>query len=143
MGILKRIVNIAISNLVNTRTLKRGSIDEEDCELKKIIEELEEEYQTKWKKKFNNFSDKFNNYNCNENNYKSDAMDSEVLKAFKLLGLDINASEDEIKSTFKRKIKQIHPDAASRNNITANDAKKQTMELLNAYNIIKNYKNIK
>ncbi len=116
--ILKRISKIAKSYLIKDKQ-DEYYYDLEDYELKKIIEELNSKNQYK-----------------NFNRQKTDNTDFD--KACLDLGINKNASIEEIKSAFRKKIKYYHPDTL--NNLTDEERKfrlEKAKEIINAYEFFK------
>lgn len=100
-----------------------------DDDLKRIIDELNHQ-----KPKNNNSS---NNYQS-----KTEPLAPEIEKAFKTLDLPTNATINDIKSSYKKKMMSYHPD---RNHSKSKDTQKsmedKTSEINTAYSILKKLKN--
>ncbi len=130
MGIFQRLENLVKSS-VNFRANKiSNNFDEfnDDDELKRIIEELDSSYKS--------------NFNGAQHKYKTEwKMPVEVQQAFELFEVSESSSVDEIKSRFKSKIKEFHPDMLTEKNENERKiAHQKTSEILKAYNVIKSYK---
>lgn len=131
--ILNRAFKVAKSYLNDEPSTFNYSSLSEDEELKKIIDDLKKD------------KDK-NNQKANQNkneNYNQNAQHSinSVNEAFKILQIHTTASIEEIKSAYKLKIKEYHPDRLE----TFGDelkilAQKKTQEINKAYNLIKEKK---
>ena len=64
-----------------------------------------------------------------------------LVSALNVLGLNDNAGIDEIKSVYKTKLKEYHPDKVASLGIEIRDlAAKKTLEINEAYNYIKKIK---
>ena len=87
--ILNRIIEIAKSNLVYSKIDNNINLDI-DTELNKIIEEL---------------SNSSNDFNISSNNEEFN-----INSAYITLQIDKSASIEEIKTAYKKKIKEYHPD---------------------------------
>ncbi len=143
MGIFKRFLNIVKTNLEDTNYNKKQDIfTEEFPELQKIIDELNSEdfldsdiYKTQ--QDFKEFSN--NSFNLNNINNKSN-IDDDIIKAYNIIGVSLDASVNEIKTMFKQKIKSVHPDNIEQNKLTPEEAKLETISILKAYNKIRLYK---
>lgn len=130
--ILNRILKIAKSYLNTESDLNSANriIGNEDEELKKIIDELNQD-------KHKQSSEKGNQNKSNQ------SYDSEITldKAYLILGLNRNATVEEIKTAYKQKIKDYHPDrVANLGEELRNLAAKKTTEINKAYEIIKKSK---
>ena len=58
------------------------------------------------------------------------------LTHFQVLGVEEGASTDDIKSAFRKKAKELHPDRARDNNISLQDAHKRFVQLRAAYEVL-------
>ncbi len=90
--ILRRISRIAKSYLAEERDLNKRS-DFDDDELKKIIDEL------------NKSKEKNKEQETQESNQKMNKA-----SAYRVIGVNGNANVNEIKSAFRKKMKEYHPD---------------------------------
>lgn len=118
MQILRRISRIAKSYLIKDN-YKDKYFNSDDEELKRIIDELND------KRQYQNFD-------------KQQAKDFDFEKACKVLGVRNDASIDEIKSAFRKKIKQYHPDKI--NHLTEKEkaeSLEKAKEIINAYEFFK------
>jgi DnaJ-domain-containing protein 1 len=64
------------------------------------------------------------------------ARDDELAKYYKLLGVDKDASEKDIKAAFRRMAMQVHPDVSA---LPRQEANRRIKELNEAYDFIKDY----
>lgn len=102
-------------------------LSEED-ELKNIIDNLNN----------NNNQNKHNSNNSYQSNYSS--FDAE--RAYSTLKIDSNSSIDEIKTAYKNRIKEYHPDkTAGLGEEVQKIAQLKTQELNEAYSILKKLRN--
>jgi DnaJ-like protein len=74
--------------------------------------------------------------NGNPNGGQIRARDDELAKYYKLLAVDKDASEDNIKAAFRRMAMQVHPDVSA---LPRSEANRRIKELNQAYDFIKNY----
>ncbi len=101
----------------------------EEAELKRIIDELNE------KKKEDSNKKKQSGTSRNTHNDETMTFD----KAFSVLGLKNNATNDEVKDSYRKKMKEYHPDRVSGLGEELQElAKKKTMEINQAYDFIRN-----
>ena len=73
--------------------------------------------------------------------YKSFQIDAKLEASLKILGCNINSTDEEIKKAYKEKIKYFHPDNYDNNEIVKNIATKKTAQILEAYEYILSKKN--
>lgn len=130
--ILNRIFKIAKSYINSESDLSSANrvIGNEDEELKRIIDELNQDKQK---------------YTSNQKSQSQGKQwkdtDLSIDKAFEVLGLKKDATIDEIKSAYKQKIKDYHPDrVATLGEELRNLAAKKTIEINKAYELIKKHK---
>lgn len=106
----------------------------EEDDLKKIIYELnnqkkESEQNSKYQQRENS---------TEETNFKMD-----LNKACEILEIPINADLETIKNSYRRLVKEYHPDKVSNMGKEIRQlAQKKTIEINQAYEYIKNIKNI-
>ncbi|MCX7736399.1 MAG: DnaJ domain-containing protein [Candidatus Kapabacteria bacterium] len=130
--ILNRIFKIAKSYINSESDLSSANriIGGEDEELKRIIDELNQDKQKQTSDQKSQSQDK----------QWKDA-DLSIDKAYEILGLKKDASIDDIKSAYKQKIKDYHPDrVATLGEELRNLAAKKTIEINKAYELIKKHK---
>mgnify|MGYP000451114769 CR=1 FL=1 len=130
--ILNRIFKIAKSYINTESDLNSATrvIGNEDEELKKIIEELNQEKQQQ-------SSDR------GKQNKSSQSFDSEITldRAYSILGLNRDATVEDIKTAYKQKMKDYHPDRVANLGEEIRDlAAKKTLEINKAYELIKKSK---
>jgi DnaJ like chaperone protein len=130
--ILNRIFKIAKSYINTESDLNSANriIGNEDEELKKIIDELNQE-------KHKQSSDKDNQKKS------SQSFDTEITldMAYRILGLNRDASIEDIKTAYKQKMKDYHPDRVANLGEEIRElAAKKTTEINKAYEIIKKSK---
>lgn len=120
---ISRIFKSNISENFNTKTY----FENEDDELKRIIDELNSGKSEKKSKVEDNA-----NHNSNSSSL------SELDKAYHALGVSRSSSNDEIKATYKKKMKEFHPDKVSRqNDDVRKKAEIRSKEINAAYTIIR------
>lgn len=130
--IFDRISRFIKTELNFSSSKKKIIFAEEDEELRRIIEELGNDAK---KQQPNNSSSSSNNYTKTEN-----SNNTELHNALLLFGLNINSSKDEIKSAYKKKMMQYHPDRVSHLGADYTEAaKKKTVEFNQAYQVLKKY----
>lgn len=129
--ILNRIFKIAKSYLNSDSDLTSANrtIGNEDEDLKRIIDELNQE-------------NKKQDYQSSKNQQSTQSRDEMTIdNAYFILGLKNNASIDEIKSAYKQKVKDYHPDrVANLGEDLKNLAAKKILEINKAYEILKKYR---
>ena len=112
----------------NDRNLTNEALLSDDEELKRIIEELNE--------KQNRHTQTDKNKNKVIQNRKID-----IEEAYGILKIDKNAGIDEIKSGYKKRIKEYHPDRLENFGDEIKElASNKTREINLAYSMIKNEK---
>jgi DnaJ-domain-containing protein 1 len=126
--ILNRIKNITKS-YINDSDDTEKIINSDGDELSSIIDDL----NSKKKKQENK-----------KQNEKQQANASEAItmdKALTILGLAVDAGKDDIKSAYKKKIKEYHPDKVANMGEEIRDlAKKKTIEFNIAYSFLRKTK---
>lgn len=100
MQILDRIFRIIKSNTSDYSDKASDIFSKEDDELKRIIDELN--------------NDSKDNSQKNSNTYKQENIPSDILMAYNILGVNYNASIEQIKSAYKSRMKEYHPDKFAR-----------------------------
>ena len=134
--ILNRFIRVVKSKM-NSDNYDYTLRDNSDDELKKIIDELnnnkkineeKEKYsKNKTRNSYDNASDKKNEMNIDY--------------AFKILNISSNSSIDEVKTAYKQKIKEYHPDrVASLGKELQVLAEQKTQEINECYNLIRKTK---
>lgn len=106
--------------------------DDSDDELKRIIDELNKD-KTSNEKSYDNIKD--NNPQKNENNGFT------LNDAYFILGLKPDATIDEIKSSYKQRMKEYHPDRVASLGVELKQlAEQKTQQINKAYEMIKKYR---
>jgi DnaJ-domain-containing protein 1 len=126
---LKRIVKANISDYTDGRTFD-DILNESDEELKRIISELNNS---------KNNSDSRNSSSRQQSHAtpRHSAQQNVVAKAYSVLNLRQTASIDEIKSAYRKLIRQYHPDVvANQSKENQESAKRHAQELNLAYEIL-------
>lgn len=135
--LLNRIFNFVRAN-VNDAVSPGDPYATEDGELKKIIDELNRE------KKENRESGRSRKRTESSESKGPGTSDSAMNndKACKVLGIDPRSGVEEIKSAYKQKIKEYHPDrVANLGDEIRELAGRKTQEINQAYNFLKNERN--
>ncbi len=137
MGIFDRARRIAESywsdNFSRDAHLPPNSEDEE---LRRIIDELSSD---KGKKKHDDES--FKNDFKNSNNSTQNPDSIKFKSAVSVLGVTEKATIDEMKSAFKKKMREFHPDkVATQSKEKQAAAQKKAQEISEAYQFLKTYK---
>ena len=142
--IFNRIVNIAKTYLRNEDS--QSNFDDLSEELRKIIAELNQD-----KTKQHSFSEKsaednfFDNmpHDFSTKSGSGNKINPEVEAAFRTLEISPDSTNEEIKSAFKKKIRQFHPDM-QRNADAAAQARAAavTRDLITAFNVLKKERNL-
>ncbi len=129
--IFNRLVNYVKSEVGSTNTRSTQSvIDEKDNDLKRIIDEL-----NKSKKDFRSEQKK---ESSKGKAYNPEPQTMSISKAFEILGVQQNSSIDEIKSAFKKKVMEYHPDrVAALGDELKELAGKKTLQINEAYSLIR------
>lgn len=133
--IIDRIFNIAKS-YANDSDLSAANriINSDEDNLKNIIDELNKKEEPK-KETFNYAKDSNSNRSNSDEKISND-------KAYQILGLNFNCSVDEIKSAYKEKIKEYHPDKVQNLGQEIKDlAVRKTKELNSAYSLLRQIRN--
>ena len=126
--LLRRIYNFV---KVNVNSAASDPYSGEEEELKNIIEELNRE-----KEKGNKENSNYKSQPDSTDNSDPNAMN--FIKACKILGISQTAGIEEIKSAYKQKIKEYHPDrVANLGDELKELAGKKTQEINGAYNFLK------
>ena len=119
---------------VNQRNVDFSSvyIKSEEDELKKIIDDLNNKSEEKKESKNENSS--------NNQNYYNDRLN--FADACKILQIDGNSTVEQIKTAYKDRIKEYHPDRVSGlGEEIQKVARQKTQQINEAYSIIKKYRN--
>ena len=138
MGIFDRARRIAESYW-NDNVSRQAHLppDTEEEELRRIIDELSGDKSKKNGEKENSKND-FKNQSSNAQN--PDAV--KFKSAVSVLGITEKATVDEIKSAFKKKMREFHPDkVATQSKEKQAAAHKKAQEISEAYQFLKTYKN--
>ncbi len=134
MQILDRIFRIIKSNTAHNTNYDKIFEDEDD-ELKHIIDELNNEKNSSKERDWNNKS------NFSEN-YKSNNIPNDVIKAYNTIGLSYDASVETIKTVYKKKMKEFHPDrVANLSEDIRKRAESRSKDINEAYDKIRKFKN--
>lgn len=127
----------------------RRITSDKDEELKKIIDDLKNDNSYKNDQSNNKFNQNSSNFNqSNNTNDKNSEPNSsgeklDMAKACSILGIPMNAKNDEIKSAYKTKIMEYHPDkVAAMGDEIKTLALQKTKEINEAYNLLKKIKNL-
>lgn len=137
--IFRRINKIIKSNLnSNENNIREHLISNNDDDLKKIIEELNNS-------KSNNKNE--SHYNNKDNESKSHNYNSKqsmsLTAAYKLFELNQDSSVEELKSAYKRKINEYHPDKVEKLGAEIKElALEKTRQINEAWSVIKKDKKI-
>jgi len=119
--IFNRIKNIANSYVNDQNTDFTHILQEDDEELKRIIDNLDSESKTHTNTNYKNFS-------SNKNHYE-------------LLGVSINSSKEEVYVAYKNLLKQYHPDKVANMGVEIQEiAQLKTKEINFAFQKIKEEK---
>lgn len=104
--ILNRIFRIAKSYTVpDSLDEANSTINSDDEELKRIIEEL-----NNYKKENQQWQDKARRDSRQNKQEKSQNYEMNIENACRILGIDRNASVEQIKEAYKKRVKEYHPD---------------------------------
>jgi DnaJ-domain-containing protein 1 len=127
MQIFDRISRIFKAGIADKSNYGRTFFESEDDELKRIIDELNS----------NGKSEK-NDKKQEDYSPKDSSQHSELDDALKVLGLNSFARNDSIKATYKKKMKEFHPDKVSHlSDEIRKRAEIRAMEINEAYTKIK------
>lgn len=119
--ILNRISRILQSN-TGGATNHYKVFESEDDELKRIIDELN--------------SDKSKNSHEQQSNYRNSEND-DVMKAFNTLGIPVNSDAQVIKTAYRNKMKEYHPDRFVKLDKELQEkSRKKSQEINMAYDIL-------
>lgn len=148
--IFKRIANIAKSYLRSDEM--QSAYDELNSELRKIIDELNNDSPKSENHRSGNsaedfFADMPHDFSGTSSRPGSEStqntINRETAKAFQILGISTNSTNEEIKFAFKKKIRQYHPDMQRNADSAAQaHAAAVTRDLISAYNILKKERNL-
>lgn len=136
--ILNRLIRIAKTNLAPEKDSYQTIVNNEDDELKRIIDELN---KPKQEHKSNQRNTNYQQKNNSESSAKQNKqMDWDT--ACQVLNITKDSSIDEIKAAYKNKIKEYHPDKVSSLGVELKQlAAQKTLEINSAYEFIKKLKN--
>lgn len=117
------------------RNYDKTQFDNQDEDLKRIIDELNQ---------VKNAADYNNENRKKEDRSKFESGTNSSERAYEILGLSSNASDEEIRAAYLKKIKEYHPDKVQNLGEEIRIlAEKKTSEINQAYEYIKNIRNIK
>lgn len=134
MQILDRIFRIIKSNTTHNSNYN-NIFEDEDDELKRIIDELNNDKNSSKERDWNNKS------NFSEN-YKSNNIPNDIIKAYNTIGLSYDASIETIKTVYKKKMKEFHPDrVANLSEDIRKRAESRSKDINEAYDKIRKFKN--
>lgn len=124
--IINRIGRFIKSEVKSSKFEANSNFDHEhDNDLKKIIDELENEK--------NNFKT-----NQKQSNFDHKTQKITLNQAIIILGVNNNATKEEIKASYKKKVMEYHPDRVDSLGAELKDlAKKKTLEINQAYDLLK------
>jgi DnaJ-domain-containing protein 1 len=116
-----------ISKLVQSNSIKSNDaykvLNQEDEELKRIIDELNNKKESSDKK--------------SENTQKNNNISDEIKKAFAELEVPPNADSATIKSAYRNKMKEFHPDRFVKLDKDLQEkSRRKSQELNSAYDIL-------
>jgi len=127
--LFNRISKFVKSEIDDYKVTSNKYSDDSDDELKRIIDELEKEKTFKEKS-----SDSTKDYRNQKDENKVFTLDG----AYSILGLKSSATNEEIKSAYKQKMKEYHPDRVANLGIELKQlAELKTQQINNAYEMIK------
>jgi len=136
MQIFDRISRIIKSNKSDFSHNLNDIFEDEDDELKRIIDELNSEKKTSGKSGDQN---KYNYYS-NVEEPKTD-FPEEIKNAFMVLGISYVSDNEQIKSVYKKKMKEFHPDKVSHlSEDIRKRAETRAKDINEAYNKIRKFK---
>ncbi|GAB1371417.1 hypothetical protein MASR1M45_14790 [Candidatus Kapaibacterium sp.] len=134
MQIFDRISRIIKSNFDSNRFDAQSYLDEEEDELKRIIDELNNP-------KKSSSDNKARSNNSGSNNKEYSNVSSDIADAFYTLGLKPDADIETIKAVYKKKMKEFHPDkVAHLSEEIKLRAESRAKDINQAYNKIKKFK---
>ena len=135
--ILNRILRIAKSYTV-PETLEEANktINSDDEELKRIIEEL-----NNYKKENQQWQDNARNESQQNKQQKSQNYEMDFDKSCRILGIERNASIEQIKEAYKKRVKEYHPDKVETLGEELKElARRKTQEINLAYEFLRKAK---
>ena len=140
--IFNRIKNITKSYINDTEDLNYANkiIDSDQDNLKRIIDEL----NIKEKSKSSSYTTNPNNGNHRNTNTNTSNQTSPFTlnDAYSILEINSNSDIDSIKTAYKTKIKEYHPDKVQTMGKEIQEiANRKTKEINDAYNLIKKHRN--
>ncbi len=140
--IFNRIKNITKSYINDTEDLNYANkiIDSDQDNLKRIIDEL----NIKEKSKSSSYNTNPNNGNHRNTNTNTSNQTSPFTlnDAYSILEINSNSDIDSIKTAYKTKIKEYHPDKVQTMGKEIQEiANRKTKEINDAYNLIKKHRN--
>lgn len=135
--ILNRILRIAKSYTV-PETLEEANktINSDDEELKRIIEEL-----NNYKKENQQWQDNARKESQQNKQQKSQNYEMDFDKSCRILGIERNASIEQIKEAYKKRVKEYHPDKVETLGEELKElARRKTQEINLAYEFLRKAK---
>ena len=140
--IFNRIKNITKSYINDTEDLNYANkiIDSDQDNLKRIIDELN--IKEKSKSSSNNTNPNNGNHRNTNTNTSNQTSSFTLNDAYRILEINSNSDIDSIKTAYKTKIKEYHPDKVQTMGKEIQEiANRKTKEINDAYNLIKKHRN--
>ena len=140
--IFNRIKNITKSYINDTEDLNYANkiIDSDQDNLKRIIDELNS--KEKSKSSSNNTNPNNGNHRNTNTNTSNQTSPFTLNDAYSILEINSNSDIDSIKTAYKTKIKEYHPDKVQTMGKEIQEiANRKTKEINDAYNLIKKHRN--
>ena len=140
--IFNRIKNITKSYINDTEDLNYANkiIDSDQDNLKRIIDELNS--KEKSKSSSNNTNPNNGNHRNTNTNTSNQTSSFTLNDAYRILEINSNSDIDSIKTAYKTKIKEYHPDKVQTMGKEIQEiANRKTKEINDAYNLIKKHRN--
>ena len=140
--IFNRIKNITKSYINDTEDLNYANkiIDSDQDNLKRIIYDLN--INEKSKSSSNNTNPNNGNHRNTNTNTSNQTSSFTLNDAYRILEINSNSDIDSIKTAYKTKIKEYHPDKVQTMGKEIQEiANRKTKEINDAYNLIKKHRN--
>ncbi len=132
---ISRFIKSEIKDVVETdlgSVATHPYLDDSDEELKKIIDELNKDKTSKEQPGYNT-----KNNDAQNNEKKVFTIDD----AYATLSINSSVTIEEIKSAYKQKVKEYHPDRVASLGVELKQlAEQKTQQINKAYDMIKNYR---